>query len=109
MYISLYDLKKMVTDYQLGLLVLLRNGSKIVTNEGTHFRAWLETDNEVNKSVLVRKDVANKMNELGLLTSVSGRLPHLFYYSYSSRASTLLDMIDDKRMRAVVNRLARNN
>lgn len=104
-YISMYELKKNVTDYQLSLLICLQEGSDIVTNEGAYFRAWLETDGVENKKVSVRKDVADNMLSIGLIESKDGRSSRLFYYGLSKKAKELLPMIDAHRLMRIKNKL----
>lgn len=104
MYSSIYELKRTITDYQLSLLLHLQNNSKIVTNEGNYFRAWLETDNKENKSVAVRKDVADKILANRLIQSTEGSINSYFYYTLSPKANELLSIIDKQRLQKIKTR-----
>lgn len=105
MYVSVYELKKSISDYQISLLLFLKQGSLIVTNEGTYFRAWLETNGVENKKVLVRKDVADNMLSMGLIEIIKGRLQHLYYYGISSKGNELLGMLEQNRVTRIRNKL----
>lgn len=106
-YFSIYDLKREITDYQLSLLICLKENHRIVTNEGNYFRAWLETEEGEIKKLPVRKDVADKMLSHGLITLIEGRVRSLYYYTISPKAEEVIDLLDSARLNLVKNRMLR--
>ncbi|MCL9628383.1 hypothetical protein [Bacillus subtilis] len=82
MYISLYELKKKTTDYQIELLLRLNSNGRIVTTEGSGFEVWFESAGQVKEHVMVRRDVANKLLSLGLIEYVQGQNKDIFIIQY---------------------------
>lgn len=103
---SIHTLKSTVTDYQISLLLCLKQGSQIVTNEGSNFRAWLETNGTENKKVSVRKDVACNLLSLGLIGGREGKFRHLYYYGLSAKGDELLGRLDQTRIAVAVRKLS---
>ncbi|KTF59062.1 hypothetical protein AR691_17420 [Bacillus amyloliquefaciens] len=109
MYISLYELKKKITDYQVELLLRLNSNGRIVTTEGSNFKVWFESAGQVREHVRVRRDVANKLLSFGLIEHVRDQNKRYFYYSISKRGLGLLGNLGDPRIQEIKAKIARKD
>lgn len=107
MYYCLSDCVQKATDYQVQVLLLMKAGYDLLTNEGSNFTCWMEHGKTPVKFT-VRKDSINALHELGLLKSIEESRRGHFRYQLTEKAERVLEQIATRtpsRMRSVENQL----
>lgn len=101
MYRTNSEIAKMLSEYQISLMLYLNKGCHIVTNEGSYFRAWLEYERKEVSGLAVRKDSADKLLSLGVIKEDTTIVSRLYYYTLSENGLKVLSILN----KSLINKL----
>lgn len=98
MYKSISELANGISEVQLELLLLLNSGYELVTNEGTHYKTWLEIENQ-HVEYRVRNATANILLHDKLIMDELEPIPFLFRYKISKQGKNVLEYNSTRKPR----------
>jgi hypothetical protein len=96
-YLSQRQIRDSLSDYQIYLLLLMRSGLYIVTNEGANFRAWVvNSDFQSVNLYKVRTNSLNILHTYGLMDHHEFHRNGIYAYKLSKLGMYILELVPKK-------------